>query len=42
MAMYALGILPLIHKFDEDVTQVWYADDATARGEIAGLRRLWE
>jgi len=42
MAMYALGTLPLIHKLQEDVTQAWYADDATAGGEVAGLRRWWD
>lgn len=42
MAMYALGTLPLILKLQNDVTQAWYADDATAGGEITGLRRWWE
>ena len=39
MAMYALGTLPLIHKLQEDVTHAWYADDATAGGELSGLQR---
>ena len=41
MAMYALAILPLIHKLKSislDVKQVWYADDATGAGTCEGLR----
>ena len=32
MAMYALAITPLIRRLNEvqDVSQVWFADDATA------------
>ena len=31
MPMYALGVLPLIHKLDiYAVHQIWYADDACA------------
>ena len=35
MAMYGIGILPLIKKLQTcDVTQTWYADDAAAAGNI--------
>ena len=34
MAIYAVGILPLIHRVKADVKQVWYADDATAAGLV--------
>jgi len=42
MAMYALAILPLIHKLKNispDVKQVRYADDATGAGTCEGLRQ---
>jgi len=42
MAMYAIGILPLIHKLQGSVTQVWYADDASARGKTSDLRVWWD
>ena len=35
MAMYALAVVPLIHKLrnnSPDVKQVWFADDATGAG----------
>ena len=38
MPMYKVGILPLIHKVKHDVKQVWYADDATAAGQLINLR----
>ena len=34
MPMYALGILPLIHRSTGDILQEWYADDASATGTI--------
>ena len=38
MAMYSLGILPLISKADiEDVMQAWYADDGNSAGTTSGL-----
>ena len=37
MPMYAVGILPLIHRISCDVKQVWYADDATATGPFGEL-----
>ena len=54
MAMYAIGIVPLIAEEDKtqqekekshgvrDVKQVWYADDATGVGKLEGLRRWWD
>ena len=38
MAMYSLGILPLINLADmDDIIQCWYADDANAAGNLTGL-----
>ena len=42
MAMYGIGTLPLIHKLRENVTQCWYADDASAGGKLQHLRDWWE
>ena len=45
MAMYALAIGPLIDKLrdaEPDARQVWFADDATAAGKLATLRRWWQ
>lgn len=43
MPMYALALLPLIKQVNPDlaVTQVWFADDATAAGSISKLRAWW-
>ena len=42
IAMYAIGILPLInHLQSEDVQQVWFADDATAGGKLHQLHTWW-
>ena len=39
MAMYAIVITPLIHHLeDEEIKQVWFVDDATAGGNLAGLK----
>ena len=42
MSMYAVGIVPLIQKVSCDVKQVWYADDATAAGQLKHLRQWWD
>ena len=43
MAMYAIGILPLIyHLENEDVKQTWFADDAIAGGSLTHLRTWWD
>ena len=37
MPMYALGVVPLIKKLaDIDVSQMWYADDASACWGLSG------
>ena len=41
MAMYAIGILPLIHQLSQSVQQVWYADDASAGGSLHHLQGWW-
>ncbi len=41
MAMYAIGTLPLIHRLNQQVTQVWHADDATAGGRLHHLHSWW-
>ena len=41
MAMYAIGILPLIHRLDQQVKQVWYADDTSAGGSLHHLHSWW-
>ena len=39
MSMYALAITPLIHKLEEDdIKQVWYADDVAACGSLKHLK----
>ncbi len=36
MAMYAIAVTPLIHQLEEsEIKQVWFADDATAGGNLA-------
>ena len=44
MSMYALATLPLINKANENeqVTQAWYADDATATGSLNNLLDWWK
>ena len=43
MPMYALGIIPLINALSDDhIKQVWYADDATACGNLMGIHRWWD
>ena len=40
MAMYTIAVTPLIRHLCEsqlDVSQVWFADDATAAGQLAPL-----
>ena len=41
LAMYAIGILPLINKISGEETQSWYADDASASGKVSDLRKVW-
>ena len=45
MAMYALAVTPLIQAFrhfQPDIFQVWYADDATAAGNLQSLFQWWK
>ena len=38
----AVATIPLIKKLPDSVTQVWYADDATALGSVSCLREWWD
>ena len=48
MAMYALAVVPLIrqlrHAVSEvsEVSQAWFADDATAEGSLSSLLQWWQ
>ena len=43
MAMYAIGTTPLIHRLlTEDVRQAWFADDASAAGDLHALKSWWD
>lgn len=43
MAVYVVAISPLILRLqDENAKQVWFADDATAGGELTHLRMWWD
>ena len=42
MVMYAIATVPLIHRLQHEVIQVWYADDATAGGKLTNLRSWWD
>ena len=43
MAMYAVAITPLIHRLeDREIRQVWFADDATASGNLTHLKTWWD
>ena len=42
MVMYAIGILPLIHKLQpSQAKQFWYAGDANGGGTLNNIRRWW-
>ena len=42
MAMSALATLPLINKLSQEVKQCWYADDASAGGELHHIKVWWD
>jgi len=42
MPMYAVATIPLIKRLPESVTQVWYADDASALGSTFNLHAWWD
>ncbi len=39
MAMYTLGIYPLITQLRDHAQQVWFADNATAAGSIKEIKK---
>ena len=39
MAMYAISTTPLIHHL---MTEAWFADDASAAGDLHALQRWWD
>ena len=43
MAMYAIGLAPLIRRLEmSDAHQVWFADDSAAGAKLSVLRRWWD
>ena len=42
MAMYSIATVPLIKCLQQHVTQVWFADDATAGGKLLDLHNWWD
>ena len=47
MAMYAIGIRPLINTLQEQTDsskcqQVWYADDSSGAGKLIEIRKWWD
>ena len=44
MCMYAVATVPLIDELEgvASVSQYWFADDASALGDIEQLRRWWD
>ena len=44
MPLYALATIPLINRLSSvsDTKQVWYADDASAAGQLSSLRSWWD
>ena len=44
IAMCAIATIPLIHKLDKlsQVKQVWFADDASAGGQLHQLKHWWD
>jgi len=42
MPFYALATIPLIRRLPNNVIHAWYADDASACGEISLLRQWWD
>ena len=39
---YAIAMISLIRRLNNDVTQVWYTDDACACGRLSSLRQWWD
>ena len=42
MAMYALGVVPLIRRLNHLARQLWFADDASAGGHLTDLVAWWK
>ena len=45
MAMYAIAVTPLInhlHQSQPDISQGWFADDATAAGQLKPHLQWWK
>ena len=45
MAMYAMGIMPLIHRLQNanpDLSQIWFADDSAGTANFTNLRKWWD
>ena len=42
MAVFALATLPLVNKLSRDVKQSWYADGASAGGELQHIQDWWD
>ena len=44
MPMYALATIPLINCVGDslNIVQVWYADDASAAGDLSSIRSWWD
>ena len=42
MPMYAIATIPLIQSLPDSVQQAWYADDASATGQVSNLRAWWD
>jgi len=43
MPMYAFGVVPLIQQLaDFEVSQMWYADDASMGGSLESLHSCWD
>ena len=42
MPMYAVATIPLIKRLPKPATQIWYADDGSALGNIMDLREWWD
>ena len=42
MHMYAIGTLPLIRKLPNCVQHIWFAEDASAGGQLDHLRTWWD
>ncbi len=43
MAMYAVATTPLIQRLsDDDIKQIWFADDASAAGRLIHIKKWWD